>query len=376
MKKITILIAAIALVCFTVPAMAVDWNFYGSARMKTFYISDNYQDDTAAYTNSGNDKDAETQWDLQGNSRLGADVKADHIRGRFEFGINESTVTARRIYGTWDFGAGKFKVGKDYTPISQFISGQAFDEDLGLLGVGTVYGGRHGQLAVSFGGFEIALIEPATSNLDGTTAQGSTSASGDLDQVIPKIEAKYGMSFDAFNFSVQGGYNYYKIQDVASATNPGDTNDIDVNSWTIGADAGFNFGPGYVKGAVSYGQNIGTAEWSLPGNRNQGGYAAWDGDDSTKDVDTIMASLVAGMKVSDMLSFEGGFGWRQDKPDNNYPDGDNKSQPWAAYVQAVIALAPGVYVIPEVGYYDEDKTFADTDATKEFYLGAKWQIDF
>ena len=39
MKKLTILIAAVALVCFSVPAMAVDWNFYGSARIATFYTS-------------------------------------------------------------------------------------------------------------------------------------------------------------------------------------------------------------------------------------------------------------------------------------------------------------------------------------------------
>ena len=44
MKKFTILIAAIALVCFAVPAMAVDWNFYGNARMATFYASDDYGD--------------------------------------------------------------------------------------------------------------------------------------------------------------------------------------------------------------------------------------------------------------------------------------------------------------------------------------------
>ena len=40
MKKFTILMAAIALVCFSVPAMAVDWNFYGNARMQTFWTSD------------------------------------------------------------------------------------------------------------------------------------------------------------------------------------------------------------------------------------------------------------------------------------------------------------------------------------------------
>jgi hypothetical protein len=377
MKKITILIAAIALVCFSVPAMAVDWNFYGSARMQTFYVSDDYQDGTNAA--GTDDKDSDLLWSLQGNSRLGANVKADHIKGQVELGLKGDSggdvdVSTRRIYGTWNFGPGYLKVGKDYTPVSQFISGQVFDEDLGLLGIGTVYGNRVGQLALGFGGFEVALIQPRTEQIDGTTAQGSTT--GDIDTIIPRIEAKYGMSFDAFNFNVAGGYNYYKISDQASATNPGSTGDIDVTSYTLGADAGFNFGPGYVKAAVSYGQNVGNAKWDIPGLHNQGGMAAWDGDDSTKDVDTIMAALVAGMKVSDMLSFEGGFGWRQDKPDNNYPSGDKKSQPWAAYVQAVIALAPGVYVIPEVGYFQGDQNYAGQDTTETFYAGAKWQIDF
>ncbi len=44
MKKFTILMAAIALVCFSVPAMAVDWSFYGNARMATFYTSEDEKD--------------------------------------------------------------------------------------------------------------------------------------------------------------------------------------------------------------------------------------------------------------------------------------------------------------------------------------------
>jgi hypothetical protein len=365
MKKLTILIAAIALVCFSVPAMAVDWNFYGNARMATFYVSDDYGDGlNAAGTD---DKDSDLQWDLQGNSRVGADIKADHIRARFEFGVNESTVSSRRIYGTWNFGAGKLKVGKDYTPVSQFISGQVFDADLGLLGVGTVYGGRHGQISLAFGGFEIALINMETGQLDDDA--GNTTG-GDIDTILPKIEASYAMSFDAFNFGVQGGYNYYKLSDVTNVAGTS-RDDIDVTSWTIGGDAGFNFGPGYVKAALSYGQNIGTAGWSLPGNRNQGGYAVWDGDDSTDDTTTLMAALVGGLKVSDMLSFEGGFGYRSDDPDSG-----DKSEPWAAYVQAVIALAPGVYVVPEIGYFDGDKDYAGDDATNTMYVGAKWQINF
>jgi hypothetical protein len=373
MKKSTILFVTIALVCFTVPAMAVDWNFYGSARMATFYVSKDFQDDTSLYTPSGDDQDAETLWDLQGNSRFGANVKADHIKGQIEMGITESNVSARRVYGVWNFGAGSLKVGKDYTPVSQFISGQVFDADLGLLGIGTQYGSRVGQIALSFGGFEIALIDTSTAGVAGQFLVGGLTfdfEDGDVDVLIPKIEAKWGMSFDAFNFNIQGGYNYYSVEDVTSSVD-GSKNDIDVTSYTIGGDAGFNFGPAYVKGAVSFGQNMGNANWGIPGNFNQGANAIWDGDDDTDDVDTVMGALVAGMKVSDMLSFEAGVGFRQDDPD----EGD-KSKPMMGYVQSVIALAPGVFLVPEIGYYDGDQTYSEVDTTKQFYLGAKWQINF
>ncbi len=181
------------------------------------------------------------------------------------------------------------------------------------------------------------------------------------------------MSFDAFNFNLMGGYQYYSIKDVASVTNPGTTNDIGVTSYIVGGDAGFNFGPGYVKGTVSYGQNWDNAKWNLGGNHNQGSPAVWDGDDSTKDTTSYMASLVAGLKVSDMLTFEAGFGYRVDDPDVNNA---KKSKPWAVYGQAVIALAPGVYIIPEIGYFDGDQDFAGDDASTLFYAGGKWQINF
>lgn len=380
MKKLTIFIAAIALVCFSVPAMAVDWNFYGSARMATFYVSDDLGDAT---TTGGDDGDTEIQWDLQGNSRLGANVKAENIKGQVELGLKgngsgDVDVGTRRIYGVWDFGSGWMKVGKDYTPTSQFISGQVFDADLGLLGVGTNYANRVGQVAFGFGGFEVALISVDTRNVEAEFVLAGTTfniSDGDVDKYLPKIEAKWGMSYDAWNFGLMGGVNMFTVQDVVSSVD-GDKNDIDVTSYILGGDAGFNFGPGYVKAAVSYGQNIGTAGWSLPGNRNQAAYAEWDGDDDIESVASFQGALVGGLKVSDMLSFEAGLGYRSDDPNSDYPLGDEKSNQMAVYVQSVIALAPGVYVIPEVGYFDGGKTYSDTDATTTFYLGGKWQINF
>lgn len=373
MKKLTILIAAVALVCFSVPAMAVDWNFYGSARMATFYDSNDYGDGTNPQGGT-DDKDSELQWALQGNSRLGAKVKADRVSGHIELALSSSNthdgpVSARLVYGDWKFSdQGTLRVGKSYTPTSQFTSGQVFGEDLGLLGIGTNYGRRPGALQLFFGGFQLALIE-ANAN----TATGGFTDS-DADRYLPKIEAKYGMSLDAFSFNVMGGYQYIEFQDVL--TNAGGREDVDVTSWIVGGDVGFNFGPAYVKAAGSYGENWGNARWSDLGYSRTStvdSAAIYDGDDSTDDSTNYQFSGVVGMKISDMLSVEGGAGYRvadSDAPGFKTDDG------WAAYAQAVVALAPGVYIVPEAGYFDYMDDANGDDEGSEFYVGAKWQIDF
>jgi hypothetical protein len=397
MKKLTILFAAIMLVCFSVPAMAVDWNFYGNARMATFYTSTDFGDGLNPAGTS--DDDTDLQWDFQGNSRIGANVKAENISARFELAMKGSNaedldVGTRRMFATWDFGAGKLKIGKDYTPVNQFISGQVFGGDNGLLGIGTFYGRRPGQIELQFGAFKIALISnnaelisgmaDETTTMNNATTQairqtptgpvafvdpGTTSTKafqGDVDRVVPKIELGWGMAFDTWNFNLMGGAQYYSIEDVTSFEGTG-TDDVEVTSWVIGGDIGWNFGPGYLKAATSYSENAGNAGWL-------GGGASWDGDDDTNDTNTFMAALVGGFKLSDMLSFEAGYGYRQDITDEGVL---RDTAPWSVYLQSVIALAPGVFIIPEVGYTDfDDDTETGDDAGSQFYLGGKWQINF
>lgn len=369
MKKLTILIALAAVVCFSVPAMAVDWNFYGSARMATFYRSQNDKD--------VGDKFTDFEWDLQGNSRLGANVKADHIKGQVELGLSGSdggdgNVSTRRIYGTWNFGAGELKVGKDYSPVSKFVSAQAFDGDQGLIGYGAPYGGRPGQLAISFGGFDLALVTPRTgANLE--DPETGIDAGGQPKRVFPKIEASWGMGFDAWNFDLFGGYQYYSIKNVPTLADPGDTNDIGITSYIVGVSGQFNFGPAFVGAQFQYGQNLGNARWS--GGQGQTA-AQWDGDDSTDDVKTYGGILIAGMKVSDMLSFEGGIGYIVDDPNEAPNNFDEKDEAYNVYLMSTIALAPGVYIVPEVGYQEFGNNPQDDDQGNRWYGGAKWQIDF
>ena len=393
MKKLTVFFAAAALLCLVVPAGAVDWNFYGSARMATFWTHQDYGDGERSLDNGqAVSDDNDLRWDFQTNSRIGAKVKADKVSGHFELGLKGNSsgdvdVGTRKLYGVWDFGAGKLKVGKDYTPVTQFISGQAFDNDLALQGYGEMWGDRMGQVALSFGGFEIALVTPKSGDINSLSynAAGAvvqTPTDGDVDEWLPKIEAKYAMTMDAFNWAIRGGFQTYTIEDVVGTG--GDTNDVDVTSWIIGADAGFNFGPAYVKGAVSYGQNVGNADWNIKNTTGtQGGLAEWDGNDGTNDVDTLMAALVAGFKMSDMVTFEVGAGYRNDDC-GDFSDGfDDDNDLFAIYGQALVTLAKGVYIVPEVGYYD----YMDSNVKNlygpgenyegyQWYAGAKWQIDF
>jgi hypothetical protein len=360
------------IVLFAAPAMAVDWNFYGNARMATFWIDDDFGDGEDA---AGNNDDEGLQWELQSNSRIGATVKADAVTGRFELGLkgsdggdnlsnrpgdaddNDIDVGTRRIEATWDFGPAELSLGKGYTPANQFLSGQVFAGDAGLLGNGFAYAGRPGYIALGFGGFKVALITPKTDTVDVSVA-----GSQDEDVTIPKIEAGFGMSFDMFNFNVFGGYQTYEIE-----VDPAVGSDFDVDSYVVGGDVGVNFGPGYVKAGISYGENGGNARWAM------GSGTVNADDDDIDDNETLQAAIVAGWKFTDMISLEGGFGYRED--DSDAP-GTDEDKTYAYYLQSVINMAPGVFLIPEIGYYDFDDDAAGDDEGEQFYIGAKWQINF
>ncbi len=119
MRKLLIVLAAFAfVVAYTVPTLAADWSFYGSARMTTFY-------DSVSEEKAGFD-DGDTTWNQQGNSRLGATVKAGNIGGGFEYGTG---INLRKLYGTYNFGSGQILIGQTYTPVNMFYSNQVYGGD-------------------------------------------------------------------------------------------------------------------------------------------------------------------------------------------------------------------------------------------------------
>ncbi|EMS78659.1 hypothetical protein [Desulfotignum phosphitoxidans] len=341
MKKLMVLVAALALVAGSaMTAAAADWNFYGSARIATFF-TDLDQADTTNYGEN-----------LQGNSRIGATVKvSDEVTGGFEYGTG---VNVRKLYGEWNFGAGSLLVGQTYTPLNYFYSNQVYGTDNDMLAQGGVYSGREGMLRLKFGGFQIAVLAPKDPVFGGAAA---------TEVSMPGIEANYNLVMDNFSFNLGAGYQSYELLGTA-------TGDHDVDSYVVALGAKTGFGGFSLGGNVYIGENVGNImALSLDGdNAWNDGNADWDGT-NVVDNEAMGFILVATFKANDMFAFEAGYGYAEAEQMGGLLD-DNEVQTY--YVQSTITLAPGVFITPEIGVIDGEETGSEEIT----YYGAKWQINF
>jgi len=346
MKKLIALVAAMVMVAGYAYAGS-QWNFYGSARISTFKV------DTTIPGSSDTDKYEQA---LQGNSRIGASVKAsDTVTGGFEYGTG---VNVRKLYGEWNFGAGSLLVGQTYSPLNLFYSNQVYGSDLDMLTMGGVYSGREAMLELKFGGFQVALVAPKTTATVGTYTT--------VDTDIPGIEAKYTFKQDNFMIQVAGGYQTYDVLNGSGAS-------ISIDSYVLALGGKINIGQVYLAGDVFTGQNVGSMILMDTSNGTYtGGTPGLNaaGND-TNDNNAVGYLVVVGAKINDMFSVEFGYGTTQtdfDKSSTDTPDDDVTSY----YAQATITLAPGVFIVPEIGTID----YEENDQNEVDYIGAKWQINF
>lgn len=350
MRKLLGFFTAVAfVVAFTVPVMAADWSFYGSARMSTFMV-----DDSEEASGTGFDDDDLT-WTLQGNSRIGAKVKAGDISGQFEYG---SGPNLRILYGAWNFGAGTLLVGQTYTPVNIFKSNQVYNGDIDMLWTGGVYHGRRPMLQVAMGGFKVALVEPNVA-----IPPVLAGLANDTDTSVPGLEASFGFDVGPVALQIVGGYQTYEV--VA----PNDEG-VDIDSYIVGVGFTIGLGPLYFKGDLYTGQNLGQYGMLQLGADDVGFDLA---DQEIIDVDSTGWLLVVGFKVSDMFSLEAGYGANSHELDVAGADSDDTS---AYYIQATINLAKGCFIVPEIGKIDYEDDAGGNDQGDTTYWGAKWQINF
>ena len=383
MKKLFVILAAIAfVVAFTAPSFAAEWSFYGSARMATFWT------DVSEEQGPTGDDDLDLGHNLQGNSRIGANVKvSDNLVGRFEYG---SGPNLRMLYGEYDFGGFKLLVGQTYVPVNIFISNQVYGGDADLLDVGGVYNGRRPMIRAKFGGLTVALVEPTTPLVGEAAAAGVVTvatedvedddfvidesgddsvvyrpASGrfeDTDVTIPMLQAKYVFKVAGLSLQLAGGYQVYKVVD-------GDDSDEDISSY-IGAIGGtYNMGPFMLGANYWMGQNVGNMGMWNAGS-SEADYDA--GNDEILDNDGYGFIIVAAFTLSDMLRFEAGYGYSNFDLDEAAEEDDTS----VYYLQATINLAKGVFIVPEIGKYDYGDDADGEDEGDATYYGLKWQINF
>ncbi len=373
MKKLLVLFITISFVgVFAASAIAAEWNFYGHARLSTYYISDSEEQVPP-------DGDDDVQWDLQSNSRIGAKVKAGDINGRFEYGTG---INLRLLYGEWDFGSGSMLVGQDYTPIDLLYSNQVGTALLGgdddLLATGSCYEGRHPQLKFKFSDFQLALVKPnaTTSRAPGAIWGFDMGFSDDdIDIVIPKFEVSYKFKTDTFFVYPFAAFQTFQFD-------RGDDEDYDVDAWVAGVGAGLNMNQFYIKTSIHYSVNPKNLGLLVAAD---GGYAYAD-DGDLEDSNNLGTQFIAGFMPTDNLMFEAGVGYTYNERDD---DVFEKDDVMALYANCRITLAPGVMITPEIGYIDYMDTNAivtdndgnilgvdEVDEGDTFYIGAKWEIRF
>jgi hypothetical protein len=381
MKKLLLLLAAISMVAaFTVSAMASTIDFYGSARYSTFYISsdsgfDDYEENDTT--------DADFQWQLlAATTRFGAKVKAgDGISGVIE--LRPGSV--RHWYGTWKITPTiALHAGQQWAPINYFESNQA-REDWGMGGFGALGTSRDVGLVfdISLGegmGLKIGLMNPETDQAGTLAINSAGQKDGEVDTFLPKIEVNFSLGLsDAMKLNIAFGYNQF-----TDDTSDGDGEDYSVASFVMGVMFNMNLDAFYFTVDLWYASNAGDYDDDLvnagyssaAGNNVNNQAEAQIEDESVKNASTVGYLFVIGFKVSDTITVEGNIGYITSTA--GIEDAEAVSMLTIAFT-APITLAKGVTVVPELGYISVDDANEENDDNSnatEFWLGAKWQIDF
>lgn len=345
MRKLLILVSAVALVvAFTLP-VAAEVSFYGNVRMITFWES--YDPDTP-----GADTVSDLAWQLDdGSSRFGARFKEGAVGANVEM-RPRVTSYIRHFNGTWDFGAGTLLVGQAWSPTFSCVSSSICEGGLSG-GRGDTYGSlRIPQVAVHIGSLQIAGAQPTKANLLGGTSTTS----------IPKIEASYALKAGPAAIKIYGGFNSSE-EEVGTTT-------YDYSSMLFGANAVMGFG------AAKLGINLYTCNNpGLYGEVGSNAQANTITGTEVNDVDTLGFLVDFNYTLSPTMSIYAGYGQAVSELDT---PGTNEKTSSYMYVGLPISLAKGVTLTPEIAITtdEHDTGAATTPAPSTTYYGAYWFIAF
>lgn len=320
---------------------------------------------------------------LQGNSRLGTNVKLGNFTAQFELGANEktlingptgNTIGIRQAWGAYTFGNGsKLLFGKTDTPTAMGgFNSSFYDTDGGLNGFGgTVTGSRRFQVQYSIAGLTLALIEDDVLN---PTFSGFSVANGGNKPYTPRA----GISYVFQNESLLA-----KIAATYTAINGTYANANGVNTWgnihAFGIALGVKptFGNMWVSILARYGMNedlYGEAKTVVNGGSY--GHTAYNGSGlgtvalqslgafanggTIYNVHRAGAALEFGIKATESFTAIIGGGYQasiQEMPKDGTFMGMAATDPsllvhsYAVFLQGQYALSPNFALVPEIAWF-------------------------
>ena len=331
-----ILVALAAIVAIATPALA-EYNFYGSVRVKTFYLDED--------KNAADDQDFTLE--LQPNTHFGAKVQEGKLGGKIELGLKTQAtgVYTRLAFGTYKFDAGTLLVGQTYSPYFSNAS-QVYKDDRGFSGFGNLWDARNPQIRFDLNSglyFVAGKTISTANNVTGGTANATT------DTLLPKLTV--GFKNKAGKFAYNLGATYQSFDTGATEES--------VTSYLGYADIGFTQDQFSLRTKLHYGQNL--SDLGITDRNSK--YNVATGDDTTSYGGWVQAGF-AGATV--------GVGYVVDDIDGA-PETDDQM---AAFINYKIKVAKGFTITPEICYMDYMDDENGVDQGDHLAIGAQWKMDF
>ncbi len=373
----------------SVPAMALDVTPYGAIRVATWWTSSTY------YNPAGKPlHDADFTLDLQGDSLVGMRVKQDDFSAVAEMGAynpknRAGGVELRLLFGEWDFGGGKLRVGYAPSPYV-YRSEQVYDADGGFNGYASLWDGRYAQIKVTLNnGLYMTLMKQSTVGLNGisatnayttntgnawantptnltSTTYADTTGYTDYDTFMPKTIVGYEGKAGIVTYGGGMAGNFYKIRTVAAGGNQ--TGKDEIYSYLAFAHAMIDLAPIELKLSGYTGQNQGNlmnnaaaAAGSFYSNnasygKNAYTYGGWG---------QIGYTMNKKFKMFTGVSYE-----------SNEMRGRATDDRMAAFANVQYQVTKNFKVVPEFTYLNDMRSASGAKEPQIYAAGVKWEMTF
>ena len=391
MKKSIFGAALVATIASAAPALAVDVSGYGNIRLGTFYTSNSFYNAAGAER-----RDSDFSLDNFGDSFVGVRAKEGDFSGLAEVGAYNPKayskgIELRMLFGEWDFGQGKLRIGKTPSPYV-YRSQQVWDSDGGFNGYGSLWDGRYSNIKLTMdNGFYVALMQPRVGNAANNTTNISPNADvlaaysqtgnsyqatyTDYDTVIPKIVAGYEGKLDKLAYGAGVSYNFYQV---STSTNNSTPLESDVHSYLVYFHGKADLAPVELSYNIFTGRNVGDLMSTATGN-GTGNTRANPGMANGAYFDTLTGTNSytyggwgqVGCRVSNEAMIFAGASYVKD--DNRISPADERM---AAFVNMNYSVAKNFNIVPEVTYVNDMKNTLGQKEPRTIAVGAKWQMSF